>query len=66
MNAASSEKSVNEVSSFIGFSERTKMKMRLSLLKLRRKIVLKEEVEGWREVWFFAHYKGVSGNKNNA
>ena len=61
VNAASSEKSANEVSSFIGFSERTKMKKRLSLLKLRRKIVLKEEVEGWREVWFFPPYKGVKG-----
>lgn len=61
VNAASSEKSVNEVSSFIGFSERTKMKKRLSLLELRRKIVLKEEVEGWREVWFFPQYKGVKG-----
>ena len=61
VNAASSEKSANEVSSFIGFSERTKMKKRLSLQKLRRKIVLKLEVDDWREVWFFRPYKGVKG-----
>jgi hypothetical protein len=37
------------------------MKKRLSLLKLRRKIVLKLEVNEWHEVWFFPRHNGVKG-----
>jgi len=61
VNAASSEKSANEVSSFIGFSERTMMEKKLSLQELRRKIVLKLEVDDWHEVWFFPPYNGLKG-----